>query len=128
MIGCEVAELLVQQGKKVTILETLKRIGQDINAINRWRVIQRMTQSGVSQETKTQAEEITTSGIRGNKEGVSRFYPADTVVLAAGMVPNRELLAELEGKVPSIHIIGDCSVPRKIGEAIEEGFRLGVTV
>jgi len=128
MIGCEVAEFLAQQGKKVTILETQKRIGQDINAINRWRVIQRLTQAGVSQETRTQAEEITTSGIRGNKEGISQSYPADTVVLAVGMVPNRELLTELEGKVPSIHIIGDCSVPRKIGEAIEEGFRLGVTV
>jgi len=128
MVGCEAAEFLAEKGKKITVLEMQKRIGQDINAINRWRVIQRLSEDGVSLETKTQAEEITTSGVRGSREGVSQFFPADTVVLAAGMVPNKGLLAELEGKIPSVHAIGDCLEPRQIGEAIEEGFRLGAAI
>ena len=128
MVGCEVAEFLVKKSNRVTILETLKRIGQDINAINRWRVIQRLSEAGVSLETKTQAEEITASGVRGIREGVSQLFPADTVVLAAGMVPDKGLLAELEGKIPSVHTIGDCLEPRQIAEAIEEGLRLGTAI
>ncbi|MBU2609085.1 MAG: FAD-dependent oxidoreductase, partial [Chloroflexi bacterium] len=127
MVGCEVAEFLVQKGKKVTILEMQKRIGQGINAINRWRSIQRLNQAGVSIETMIQPEEITGSGVTANREGKSYSFPADTVVLATGMAPARELLSELEGKVP-VHTIGDCLEPRQIGEAMEEGFRLGNSI
>ena len=127
MIGCEVAEYLAQKGKKITILETQKRIGQGINAINRWRVIQRLTQAGVSVETLIQPEEITGLLVRASREGTSYNFPADTVVLAAGMAPDNELLQELAGKVP-VHTIGDCLEPRQIGEAMEEGFRLGNSI
>ncbi|GAI23903.1 unnamed protein product, partial [marine sediment metagenome] len=59
---------------------------------------------------------------------VSRFFPADTVVLAMGMVPDKDLLTGLEGKVPMVHVIGDCLEPRRIAEAIEEGFRMGTSI
>ncbi|MFC2002619.1 FAD-dependent oxidoreductase [Chloroflexota bacterium] len=128
MVGCEVAEFLAGEGKKVTVLEMQKRIGQGIIAITRWRVIQRLSEAGVSLETKTKAEEITESGVQANREGLPQLFPADTVVLATSMTPNKGLLQELEGRVPSVHAIGDCLEPRQIGEAMEEGFRLGAAI
>lgn len=128
MVGCEVAEFLVETGKKVTILEMLARIGQDIGAIARWRVIQRLSEAGVRMETRTKAEEITEEGVLTRREGLPQMFTADTVVLAAGMVPNNGLIQELQDKIPVVHLVGDSLEPRKIEEAMEEGFRLGAEV
>ena len=49
---------------------------------------------------------------------------ADTLVLAVGMKTQRELLDNLEGKVPSAHAIGDCVEPRNILNAIWEACRI----
>ena len=43
-------------------------------------------------------------------------------MLARGLVADNELYYELEGKVPEIHLIGDSVEPRKIWEAVHEGF------
>jgi len=41
MIGCEVAEHLAEDGKQVTIVEMLERIGTDIGMTTRWVIMQR---------------------------------------------------------------------------------------
>ena len=56
--------------------------------------------------------------------GKSQTKRADTVILAVGMKPRRELLDALEGKVPDIHAIGDCVKPRKILDAVWEAYRI----
>lgn len=128
MVGCEVAEFLATKGKKVTILEMEKRLGQDIGPVLRWRVMQRLTQAGVATATKTTATEINQDGVVARQDGKSQLFPADTVVLAMGEVPDKDLLHQLEGKVPAVYAAGDCLEPRRIGEAMEEGFRIGNTV
>jgi len=49
-------------------------------------------------------------------------------VLAAGAVPNTELLAALQGKVARVFSVGDCAEPRGIREAVEEGYRAGLDI
>jgi len=48
---------------------------------------------------------------------------ADTVVLASGSQPNKSLYESLDGRVSEIYAIGDCVEPRKLMNAIWEGFR-----
>jgi hypothetical protein len=50
------------------------------------------------------------------------------VVLAAGAVPDTELLAALQGKVAQVVSVGDCVEPRSIREAVEEGYRAGLDI
>ena len=50
------------------------------------------------------------------------FFEADTVVLAVGAKANTEFAKQSETKVP-LHFIGDCVEPRRIVNAIEEGFK-----
>jgi len=45
-------------------------------------------------------------------------------VLAVGFKSNKELDEKLSGRVPAPYSIGDCVEPRRIKEAIEEGFVL----
>ena len=90
--------------------------------------MQRLRKANIVMETNLRVEEITAEGVKGTREGNPIFFSADTVVLATGSLPNKELATQLQNKVPEIHLIGDCLEPRKIKEAIEEGFSVGSKV
>jgi NADPH-dependent 2,4-dienoyl-CoA reductase/sulfur reductase-like enzyme len=125
MVGCETAEFLAKRGKRVTIVEMLSKIGSDYGATYRHVVLGRLRVAGIRMETNAIVEEITDRGVRAKRDGASEFFPGDTMVLAVGFTPNKELGERLRGKVPTLYSIGDCIEPRRIREAIEEGFRLG---
>ena len=46
-------------------------------------------------------------------------------MLAAGARPNIELLEALKDKGYVTHLVGDCIEPRRIMEAVYEGFEVG---
>jgi hypothetical protein len=50
------------------------------------------------------------------------------VVLAVGARSVNGLAGELQGKIQELHVIGDALTPRKITEAIREGFDLAVKI
>ncbi len=106
----------------------LGRIANDVPPASRWVLMQRLRQANIVMETSLRVEEITAKGVKGIREGKLLFSPADTVVLATGSLPNKELAIQLQNKVPEVHFIGDCVEPRKIKEAIEEGFSVGSKV
>ncbi len=124
LIGCETAEFLAERGKKITILEMLDRIGNDIGRTTRWTVLQRMRSAQIQMETKARVVEITEKGVLAEREGATGFFEGDSVVLAVGMKSENRLAKELEGKVPELHIIGDAAEPRRIIDATHEGFRI----
>ncbi|MBA7716496.1 7-beta-hydroxy-3-oxochol-24-oyl-CoA 4-desaturase [subsurface metagenome] len=128
MVGCETAEFLAQKGKKVSIVEMLPRIGNDIVATNRPFTLARLRQAGIRMDTNTKVEEITNKGVRVSRDGVSDFLEGDTAVLAVGFTANKELADELEGRVAALYSIGDCLEARMIREAIEEGFCIGMEI
>jgi NADPH-dependent 2,4-dienoyl-CoA reductase/sulfur reductase-like enzyme len=84
----------------------------------------RLRSLGVRMERNAKVEEITDKGVRATRNGGSEFFEADSVVLAVGMEPNRELARKLEGKVEALYVIGDSAQPGKITEAIESALRV----
>ena len=64
--------------------------------------------------------------VRGEKGKYD--LPVDTVVLAVGAKPENSLLGGLEGKVPEMYAIGDCLSPRKMIEAIHEGYETALKI
>ena len=54
-----------------------------------------------------------------------RELPADVVVYFSGKRAEADLATELQGKVPEVHIVGDCVSPRRITQAVFEGHRVG---
>jgi 2,4-dienoyl-CoA reductase (NADPH2) len=125
LVACETAELLAQKGKKVTILEMMGRIANDVGIMTRRFLLRRLRESGIRMETNIEVEEITDQGVKGVRDDKSESFVGDTVVLALGMKANKELAEELKGKVGELYFIGDCAEPRKITEAIGEGFETG---
>jgi uncharacterized FAD-dependent dehydrogenase len=54
-----------------------------------------------------------------------RRVSVDTVVVATGNRSITDLYGALKGKVKELHRVGDCLAPRKINNAIYEGYQLG---
>ena len=117
-------EMLNRGTREVTLVEFEKGIGRDIGVSTRWVTIKCIRRLGVKVMDQTPVKEINTSGVVIEKSGAETLLPADTVVLAIGAVANNTLAGELEGKVDEMHVIGDAHKPRKITEAIREGFDL----
>ena len=124
LVGCETALYLAQKGKKVTIVEILDTVMRDMNNINGEHLLKLLADTNVKILTDTNVLEITDEGIAiADKDGKKSTLEADTVVLALGLKPRGELLEALKDKVPEVYAIGDCVEPRKVLNAIEEGFR-----
>jgi 2,4-dienoyl-CoA reductase-like NADH-dependent reductase (Old Yellow Enzyme family)/thioredoxin reductase len=131
LVGCDVAAFLADKGKKVTIVEALPEIAQNVElfAGSRSTLLVMLGQKGIVSHTDSNIEEITGEGvIVSDKEGAKRTINADTVVLAFGFKPETGLYERLKGKVPELYTIGDSLAPRKIGDAINEGFYRAISI
>lgn len=126
MVGCETAEFLAEKGRKVTIVEILADVATRVIAALRALLLSRLAARGVTILTGVKDEELTDRGLAiTTKEGRKQLIEVDTVVLAAGAKPNKVLLQAMEGKIPEIHLIGDCVEPRDILEAMADAYHIG---
>jgi 2,4-dienoyl-CoA reductase (NADPH2) len=125
-IGCEIAEMLAAEGKKVTILEMLPKMGLDIGPTERFIMISSLREKGVDLQVTAQATSISAAGVEAICDGKTRLFEADTVVIATGMQPDNALFAGLAGKLPEVYSIGDCVAAKRIGEAVKDAYRVAI--
>lgn len=128
-VGCEVAELLATRGRQVTILEMLRELAADMETRGRRLLLQRLAQLDVQALTQCTVTTVEGGAVWYERAGLRhRLDGVDTVVVAVGMAPQKELQAELEGLVGEVYAIGDCVRPRRILEAVREGFEIGFSI
>ena len=120
--------LLYRGLKRITVVEMLKKIGQDIGTSTRWTILQDLARLGVKTMTNTRAKEITAAGVIVEREGDEMLIPGDTVVIAAGAKPVNSLYEKIKSQVQEVYLIGDAKTPRKALEAVAEGLEVGRTV
>jgi NADPH-dependent 2,4-dienoyl-CoA reductase/sulfur reductase-like enzyme len=124
LVGCETAEFLADQGKHVTVIEMLDDIAVDVGPLTRALLLNRMAEKNIKVLTKSKVREILADEVIIEKEeGTEKITGIDTVVIAVGSKSNNVLLKQIEAAGIPVYTIGDCVKPRKIIEAIHEGFR-----
>jgi len=77
-------------------------------------------------ETELKRIEGKTAVIQRGNEAIR--LPVETVILAVGAEPNDGLCDELSSSGFSVVKVGDCVEPRRIIDAMAEGFRAGRTI
>lgn len=125
-VGCDTAAHLADCCK-VTLVEMLPKIGQDIGISTRWTVLLYLSQKGVEMLTETKAVEIKKNAVVVETPKGIKEIECDTAVLAVGTKPNDGLYDELKEKV-EVYKIGDCVKPRKAIDATHEAFELALKV
>lgn len=123
-IGCEIGLSLANAQKQVMILEMTDQLAPQGNRLYRTALHMMMNKKeNLHWNTGVTCKEITENGVLAeDKNGIESFYPADTIVLAAGMKPLKTLAESFYGIVYDVKIIGDCVKPRRMDDAIYEGF------
>jgi 2,4-dienoyl-CoA reductase (NADPH2) len=129
-VGCNTAAKLADEGRDVTIVEMLPRIGQDIGITTRWTVLMYLRGKGVKMLTNKKAVEIKRNAVvvEDTQSKERSEIPCDTVVLAVGTKPNDGLYDGLVGKVAEVYKIGDCLNPRKAIDATQEAVDLTLKI
>jgi 2,4-dienoyl-CoA reductase-like NADH-dependent reductase (Old Yellow Enzyme family)/thioredoxin reductase len=123
-VGCETALYLSPSNKKVTVIEMLGNIALDMEFINRMDLMSKIQEAKIEVLLGRKVERIDSNGVvLLNREMKEEEVKGDVVVLAVGATPVNDLAKGLEGKVEEIHVVGDCYQPRKIFDAVYEGFR-----
>lgn len=125
-VGLTLAESLAANGAAVTVVERQRRVGGDIAPTWKWRHTAWIEEFGVTTLTGHSVIRIHQRGVDvADADGRQRLLPADTVIAAAPERPNQTLFQQLEWMVDELHGCGDALVPRGLGQAIHDGYRLG---
>ena len=122
LVGCELAIFLAGQGREVTVLEMAPALNFGTNLLQGSSISLELKRLQVKTCLNTRVTEITPQGVTGQgPEGETRF-PADTVVCALGMKPNRDAAAALALCAPEFHVLGDCVTPATIYQATNAAY------
>ncbi len=108
--------------REVVLLEMLDKIGVDIGRANRWVFLKELRMLGVKMITNARVVAIDDRGVVYQKKHEEKTLEVDSVVLALGSRSNLELEKELTDAGMSYLKIGDAKKPRKLMDAIHEGF------
>ncbi len=126
LVGCETAEFLADKGKEVTVMRRGSEMATGVGPTVRDFFLSRLLDKGVTLLREVRYNGVGPKGvIVTTRDGEQRTIEADTVILAAGSVPDTGLYEAIKGKVAEVYRIGDCVEPRTIRDAISEGFRTG---
>jgi pyruvate/2-oxoglutarate dehydrogenase complex dihydrolipoamide dehydrogenase (E3) component len=125
LVGLETADFLAEQGKQVTLVEMLAEAGTDMDPLAKTMLLGRLKKGGVVIHTGTKITGLTKNEALAQQGESTIRFPIETLILALGVRPNRELAGVLEYSGLEIHLIGDAFQPRKVLEAIREGFEVG---
>jgi 2,4-dienoyl-CoA reductase-like NADH-dependent reductase (Old Yellow Enzyme family)/thioredoxin reductase len=124
LIGLEAADFLAAQGKHVTLVEMLREVGADMDALARSMLLKRLGEHGVEIHTTTRVTRLTPVAAIVQRDGQETRIPIETVVMAVGVRANRELADALEGSGLEYHVVGDAVEPRQVPEAMREAFEV----
>jgi NADPH-dependent 2,4-dienoyl-CoA reductase/sulfur reductase-like enzyme len=129
LVGCETGHYLAEKGKRVVIVEMLKRMASEMGPMVRRRLMDGLKKHGVTMLTEAKCQEISEAGVTvTDGSGQKNLLPAETIVLAVGYRENDGLFKKLEGRVPEIYLVGDGLEPKGIMEAARDGYLAALTV
>ena len=127
-VGCELAEYLAAHGKDVTILEILPDVLNGTEPRARTLLVRRLRDLDVQVLTQSRVVDVRGTVVNYDRAGLKeRIEGVDSVVAALGSKP-AAALGETLGKGASVHVIGDCVKPRRILEAMREGFEVAYSL
>jgi pyruvate/2-oxoglutarate dehydrogenase complex dihydrolipoamide dehydrogenase (E3) component len=122
-LGTEVAEMLLMQGQEVTIIEMKKSIANDMGMSIAINLHERLEKYQFKCVLEAQVTRIDDKAVYFKKRnGEENYIEANKVVLATGYTSNNSLHNHLENLAQEVFIVGDCKSPRKIVNAVHEGF------
>lgn len=104
LVGLETADFLAARGKRVTLVEMLDAVGAEMDPLAKTMILKRLAQHGVVIYTGTRVVRLAGTTVIGRRGAQEIEIPAGTVVMAAGVRPNRALADALADDDREMHV------------------------
>ncbi len=117
LIGVEIANTLVDHGNKVIIVEALDDVARDMEMVTRKLNLMKLHKNNVVVYTNKKVSLIRNKSVMLKSKNIFEDFwinDIDVIVVATGMKPNKELVEQLENKIP-YYVVGDAD---KVGDAV----------
>ena len=127
LVGLELAEYLVERGRRITVLEPSPHLGAELSIVRRGRVLHQLREHGVRLESGVSVSGITADAVVYEQGGETHTLPTRQVIIAMGAEPNRDFVEAVRQAAPAdtpVHAIGDCHDVGYIEGAIHSARRL----
>ena len=123
-MGCELAAELCELGKTAVIVEMTDRLNANGTKHYQAALSEHLDQfNRLTILTETSALEILPEGLKVRlRDDREEIISGDRIILACGMKSRKEEAARFYGITPETYLIGDCSHPARVKEAICDGF------
>jgi len=121
-------KLLHSAGRTVTVVDLVDRMAANVGRTARWSLLKSLRLMGVRLRTGARLVEITRDAVVLETPAGRETVPADTVVMAVGARPVNELASQAAGSGARVVVVGDAREPRKLADAIREGFEAALTL
>ncbi len=127
-VGCETAVWLAQQGKEVTVVEKLADLligARPIPWMNRKMLLDLLGFHKVKVMTHLSLFEAKEEGaVVIDRDFRRTTLPADTIIIAVGLEPDRGIYRLLKGHLASLFLIGDAREAKNIMNAIWDAYEV----
>ena len=127
LVGCETALWLAEQGKNVTIVETLDRlmaVNGPLCHANKDMLERLLPYHGVKAITSARVTGYRGGILHASCGGEEREIACDSVILAVGYQEEDSLYRQLEFDVPELYLLGDARKVSNIMYAIWDAFEV----
>jgi NADPH-dependent 2,4-dienoyl-CoA reductase/sulfur reductase-like enzyme len=121
-------DLMHKTERNITVIDMVDRLASNVGRTSRWSLVKSLKLSDVNMMPNTRLVEITDDSVIVQAGEKTETIPADTVVLALGAISNNTLAEEAKDLGIDVVVIGDAKAPRKISDAVFEGFEAGLKV
>ncbi|WP_028300902.1 FAD-dependent oxidoreductase [Oceanospirillum beijerinckii] len=129
LVGLELAEFLVERGRKVTVLEPTRDLGKELAIVRRWRVLDNLEQHDVTVKQLATVTNIDKKAVHyTDKEGNSHSIASESVVLALGAETDTSFADAVSQAGFKVTNIGDSAEVAYIEGALKTGLIAGLEV
>ena len=122
LVGIELGIFLKNMGRDVEIVEMANKLNCGGNMVHEMGVNAEIKRISLPTHTSTRALKIDAHGVACEGPDGEVFFPADHVVIAAGMKGRQEEAIAFAQAAPLFYQVGDCLSVKNIAEANRLGF------
>jgi 2,4-dienoyl-CoA reductase (NADPH2) len=114
--------LLRSTGRQVTVIDMVPRLAANVGRTSRWSLLKSLKLLGIDLRPGTKLIEIRDDSVLVETAKGEETIPADTVIMAVGASSVNDFAGNVKEIGCDVITIGDAKEPRKITEAVREGF------
>ena len=124
LVGLELAEFLVERGRRVTLLEEGQQLGVPMAMPRRWTAVRRAKEHGVEIHRHATVQRITSDYVEFEVDGNAKSALASMVVVASDVSAMAPLADQLAASTAEVHVVGDATEVDYIEGAIHSAWKV----